>query len=104
MRPRILILSLSMVVVSQLLGVPARPAHAADEDDLASARLHFKKAGKLYDLGRYLDAAREYEAAYEAKDDPALLYNVAQAYRLGGDNPNAARAYKSFLRRMPRAP
>jgi tetratricopeptide (TPR) repeat protein len=82
----------------------AAGAHAGEEDDLASARTHYRRGMKAYDLGRYLDAAHEYEQAYDAKEDPALLFNIAQAYRLGGDNASAVRAYRSFLRRVPRAP
>src|SRR5258706_9710451 len=92
------------LMVLIVLGALSGGAGANDEDDLVTARLHFKKGNKAYDLGRYLEAAREYEAAYDAKDDPALLFNIAQAYRLGADNPNAVRAYKAFLRRMPRSP
>lgn len=79
----------------------ASVAHA--ESDPAKAREHFKSGTKAYDLGRYLDAAREYETAYEIHDEPALLYNIAQAYRLGGENVKAMRAYKAFLRRSPKA-
>ena len=66
-----------------------------------SAKAHFVRGTKLYDLGRYLEAAKEYEATYELKDDPAILFNIGQAYRLGKDFPDAIRAYKSFLRRVP---
>ena len=34
---------------------------------------------------RFAEAAEEYEAAYQAKDDPALLFNLGQAYRLAGN-------------------
>jgi len=81
----------------------ASMAHAEGED-VAAAREHYRRGNKAYDLGRYHEAAQEYEQAYEAKDDPALLFNVAQAYRLAEDYKNALRAYRAFLRRMPRAP
>jgi tetratricopeptide (TPR) repeat protein len=74
---------------------PASPS----ADDVESARNHFKRASRLFDLQRYDEAAREYEAAYERKDDPALLFNIGQAYRLAGDNVKAIGAYKSYLRR-----
>ncbi len=77
-------------------------AHA--DSSTASAKAHYEKGTTLYDLGRYLDAAHEYEEAYAAKNDPALLFNVAQAYRLGGDNAAALRTYRSFLRRVPDPP
>jgi tetratricopeptide (TPR) repeat protein len=79
----------------------ATPALA---DDIGEARAHYQKGGKLYDLGKYLDAAKEYEAAYQIKDDPVLLFNIGQAYRLARSYPDAIRAYRSYLRRRPDAP
>jgi len=76
----------------------------ARADDVGAAREHYQKGTRAYDLGHYDEAVKEYEAAYRAKDDPALLFNIAQAYRLSGDNAAAVRAYKSFLRRVPEAP
>jgi tetratricopeptide (TPR) repeat protein len=78
-----------------LIAVPAAA------DDTQSARAHYARGTKLFDLGRYLEAAKEYEATYELKDDPAILFNLGQAYRLGHDYASAMRAYKSFLRRAP---
>lgn len=76
----------------------------AQADDIAQAREHFRKGSKAFDLGHYREAVKEYEAAYQLKEDPALLFNIAQAYRLDGDNENALRIYKSFLNRVPDAP
>jgi tetratricopeptide (TPR) repeat protein len=78
----------------------ALAAPNAGADDIAEAREHYRKGSKAYDLGHYQDAIREYEAAYTIKDDPALLFNIAQAYRLAGDYPNAIRSYKSFAGRQ----
>ncbi len=80
-----------------LLTLPARA------DDVSAAREHFRKGSVLYDLQRYSEAAREYEMAYEAKDDPALLFNIAQAYRLGLEYQKAIGYYRAFLRRNPNA-
>jgi tetratricopeptide (TPR) repeat protein len=76
-------------------------AHA---DDVSAARLHYKRGTTYFDLGRYHDAAKEYEAAFEAKDDPVLLFNIAQAYRQAHEYPDAMRFYKAYLRRLPNAP
>lgn len=76
-------------------------AHA---DDVQSARDHFDRGTRLYDLAQYADAAKEYEAAYKAKPDPALLFNCGQAYRGAGEPGKAIGFFKSFLRRMPDAP
>jgi tetratricopeptide (TPR) repeat protein len=73
-------------------------------EDTAAAREHFHRASAFFDLGRFDEAAREYEAAYESKNDSALLFNVAQSCRLGGNHAKALQAYRSFLRRDPNAP
>jgi tetratricopeptide (TPR) repeat protein len=75
----------------------------ASAEDITAAKMHYEKGTTLFDLQRYLDAAREYEAAFESKNDPALLFNIGQAYRFGGDYPKAIAAFKSFLRRLPEA-
>ncbi len=79
-------------------------ATSARADDRAVAREHYQKGTKLFDLGQFDDAVKEYEAAYQVKDDPVLLYNIAQAHRLAGHHERAIFFYKSFLRRMPKAP
>jgi tetratricopeptide (TPR) repeat protein len=70
-------------------------------DDVASAKEHYHRGTKLFDLRRYREAAQEYEAAYELRDDPALLFNIAQAYRFAGDYEQAIGFYRSYLRRLP---
>jgi tetratricopeptide (TPR) repeat protein len=74
-------------------------AQPAGGDEVEIAKQHYKRASRLFDLQRYAEAAHEYEAAYEAKDDPAFLYNIGQAYRLAGDYEKAIRAYKTYLLR-----
>ncbi|MSP62219.1 MAG: hypothetical protein EXR72_18180 [Myxococcales bacterium] len=89
----------TLVVLGLLLGV----ARSASADNVSGARDHYRRASKLYDQRRYLEAATEFEAAYAAKDDPVFLYNVAQAYRLAGELEGALSAYGSYLKRSPRA-
>lgn len=72
-------------------------------DDIAAARMHYERGTTLFDLQRYAEAAKEYEAAFEAKSDPALLFNIGQAYRFAGDYAKALAAYRSYLRRVPEA-
>ena len=76
---------------------------SAHAEDVAAAKMHYERGTTLFDLQRYVEAAKEYEAAFEAKNDPALLFNIAQAYRFGGDYAKAIAAYRSFLRRVPEA-
>ena len=94
----------SIAVLLCLVALSARVARAGEDAALAQAREHYEKGTTAFDLGRYLDAAHEYEKAYEVRNDPALLYNIAQAYRLGHDYSSALRSYRSYLRRLPNAP
>ncbi len=73
----------------------ARPVHA---DDRADARAHYEKATGAYALGRYGDAAAEFEAAFALKPDPAILYNAAQANRLAGKKERALELYRNYRR------
>jgi tetratricopeptide (TPR) repeat protein len=75
----------------------------ARADERATAREHYFKGTKAFDLGLYEEAITEYQAAYKAKDDPALLYNIAQAHRLAGHAPEALRFYKVYLSKLPHA-
>ena len=75
-------------------------ARAEKED----ARKHYDRATAAFGLGRYADAAVEYEAAFRLRPDPALLYNCAQSYRLGGNKPRALELYRNYLRLYGDAP
>lgn len=75
-----------------------------DSGDIEAAKKHFRKAEKLFELGRFQDALKEYEAAYEAKALPELLFNIGQCHRNLGDYRAAAFQYKLYLRKRPDAP
>jgi hypothetical protein len=64
-----------------------------------SAKAHYERGTVLFDLRRYAEAAREYELAFELKPDPALLFNIGQAYRLAHDYDKAIAAFRAYIRR-----
>ncbi|HEY2745109.1 MAG TPA: hypothetical protein VGL86_10820 [Polyangia bacterium] len=78
-------------------------AASAGPEDRAAAREHYAKGTKAFDLGRYDEAIAEYVAAYELIDDPALLYNLAQAHRLAGHPRDALRFFRVYLSKVPNA-
>jgi tetratricopeptide (TPR) repeat protein len=98
MLQRSLILALS--ILSATMGTRAEAQ--SPSGDVEAARQHFRQGLKYYDLGRFLEAAHEYEAAFEAKDDAVMLFNIGQAYRFAGEYGKALGAYKAFLRRDPK--
>jgi tetratricopeptide (TPR) repeat protein len=79
------------------------PIVCARADNLSTARQHFERGATLYDLGRFAEAAKEFEAAYEDKNDPALLFNIARAYRFAGSYSRSLIAYRAYLRNLPNA-
>ena len=87
--------ALTAVLTAAIVTTAAGPAFA---DDRTDARVHYDKATAAYALGRYADAAAEFEQAFTLKPDPAILYNAAQAYRLAGNKDRALQLYRSYLR------
>jgi len=62
------------------------------------ARNHYQRGTALFNLGEFEPAAAEYKLAYLSLNEPVFLYNIAQAYRLGGDLEKAAFFYGSYAR------
>jgi len=86
-----------VAVVVGLLGVLGLFETAAHADEVSEARQHYQRAQTHYAVGEFADAAREYQAAYKLKPDPALLYNAAQASRLAGLHRQALLLYKNYV-------
>lgn len=63
----------------------------------------FESATAEFNLGHYEKAASMYEDVYKITLEPVLLYNIAQARRLGGDLEKAIFFYKGYLRAQPQA-
>ena len=89
-----------LVAMAALLTLSAGVARG---DDQGAARDHYVKGTRAYELGIYDEAIAEYMAAYKAKDDPALLFNLGQAHRLAGHAAEALRFYKTYLAKLPEA-
>src|SRR5262245_23476337 len=78
--------------------VAAAAAHLAQAANSDEARAYAEKATAAYALAHYDVAAENFEKAFEAKQDAALLFNAAQAHRLAGNKPRALTLYQSYLR------
>lgn len=70
----------------------------------AAALVHYQAGMVHYNVGDFDLAIDEFKLAYEISSAPALLFNIAQAYRLKKDHDPAIHAYRSFLRLQPNAP
>jgi tetratricopeptide (TPR) repeat protein len=75
----------------------ARPVRAQAED----AKAHYQKATAHFAVGEYREAAAEYEEAFKLKQDPAILFNAAQSFRLAGDNQKALLLYNNIIKLYP---
>jgi hypothetical protein len=86
------------VVTLCLVAQPAR----GDTPEL-EARRHFMAGTQALKAGEYNRAAEEYRLAYQFKNDPLIIYNIAQALRLAGDPAGAIHNYEWYLRERPQA-
>jgi tetratricopeptide (TPR) repeat protein len=78
-----------------LLLLSAATGHAED------AKAHYQKATAHFAVGEYHDAAIEYEEAFKLKQDPAILFNAAQSFRLAGENQKALLLYNNIVKLYP---
>lgn len=89
-----------------LLGL-AQPAFAQDDTvDRARAAELFANGSRLYEDGLYEQAIVAFEASYEVSKEPALFFNIANAYERMGEPAKALDAlnrYRPFVTADKRA-
>jgi tetratricopeptide (TPR) repeat protein len=73
-------------------------AQAPSPSKADQAREHYQAGLRYYNLANYPPAIAEFKRAYELTGAPELLFNIGQAYRLGGDCGTAMRFYRNYLR------
>lgn len=88
-------LALAFALVALLLAGRARA------DDEAEGKRRFLAGQKLYAEGKYLEAAREFEAGYAAAPRGAFLLNIGHSYRLAGELEKARANYELLLELEP---
>ncbi len=104
--PRLLLRCVPAVTLLVLVAAPAARADAPDvirNDIPARARALAERGRKHHDEGNYAAAIAAFTEAYALAPSPALLFNLAQSYRLGGHCDDAATMYKRFLATDPPA-
>lgn len=95
-RSVIAVLSLSLLVPEVAF---AQPADVASSD---KASVLFAQGKRHYDIAEYPAAIASWKESYLLSNEPLLLFNIAQAYRLGGDCAQANRFYLNYKRAVPR--
>ena len=101
--PALAVLALVSLLCS---GSPSALAQGAPVDDattLAAAKESFDQAEKSYALGKFGDALRQYERAFDLKPLPAFLFNIGQCHRNLGNWERASFFYNGYLSRDPKA-
>lgn len=97
MRLRIFMLALMLLLSTR--------AFASDADEATEeARRHVNDAKVAYTLGEFDRAIVSWKEAYRLKPLPAILFNLAQAYRMAGDYKESRFQYENYLRELPNAP
>ena len=65
------------------------------------ARLMFEAGRSAYDAGRFTDALKSFQRAYELSQRPALLYNLGQAADRLREDEIALDAFERFVQAVP---
>lgn len=83
--------------------IAARPAHAQPKVDKKQLAKQYTDSGLAAQAAGDFDTAITfYEKAYEQVPHPVLLFNMAQAHRLGGRLAKARELYQRYLDAEPR--
>src|SRR5262245_271323 len=70
----------------------------------SEARAAYKEGTRQFEIGNYPAALEAFKKAYLLFEEPALLFNMAQCYRLLGQKQDALRTYRMFNRKLPNNP
>ena len=96
----------SLLVVFLCALALVQTAHADGGDDEAaerSARQHYERGQKLFNLQKFGDALEQFHSAYDAKPMPEFLFNIGQCHRNLGEYEAAIFSFKKFLKLDPDA-
>src|SRR5262245_61621816 len=82
------------------------PGAALGQEPISQDRAHtlFEEAQVHYRLQEYERALSGFREAYRLVQEPSLLFNIAQCYRLLNRGPEAIRTYEAFLAAIPDTP
>jgi tetratricopeptide (TPR) repeat protein len=92
----------SLLVVLAVAG--AVPSVAAAAVDHRPGRALFEQAETKFNLGKFEDAAADYQSAYEAEPLPAFLFNIGQCYRNMGNYERAQFFFRRYVTLDPLSP
>lgn len=82
----------------------AAPVAPPRAQSTTEARRRFMRGERLFQMGRYSDAAREYERGYRLAPLPGFLINIAHCHVRRGHLHQAREIYLQFLDAAPTSP
>ncbi len=98
----------ALTAASTVVGaLPVAHAEGGDGDAIAderAAKKHYDRGQKLFNLRKFSEAIAAFEAAFEAKPIPKILFNIGQAHRNLGEHEAAIFSFKRYLKLLPVAP
>src|SRR4051812_10840821 len=95
--------ALAVALLALLLGAGGGGGEARAEDE-AEGRVHFARGQELFKAKRFLEAAHEFEAGFEAAPRPLFLLNIGHSYRRAEQFRKAKSVYEMLLRVEPNTP
>ncbi|MEO8703097.1 MAG: tetratricopeptide repeat protein [Kofleriaceae bacterium] len=90
-------------MLSQQAGETIAAAVAPEPSKKQKFDQHYQSALAFYAGKKYPEAIAEFETAYEVDPQPLLIFNIAQAYRHGGQLDRALAKYRDYLAKDPAA-
>ena len=92
----------AILVAVAVMSAPFVAHGDADTGEIPTkARTLAERGRAFHDAGDYSDAIAAFTQAYVIAPSPALLFNIAQAYRLQGNCDDAALMYRRYLATNP---
>ncbi len=91
-------------MLALFLGGSSTTVHAEQAGETTSVQELTREAKRLFDAGDFDGSARLSARAYEKKQHPVILFNMAQARRKAGQLSEALPLYERFLRDAPASP
>lgn len=91
-----MVMGLALMTLALAAGAPV---HASPQAPATQAQVQFDLGRRLYAVSEYRKALDAFKAAYVAKADPALLFNIAECHRQLGERTEAITFYRRFLTR-----
>ena len=95
---------LKQILVVMICSLAMGNLGQSQETDTAreQAKAFYKAGQKAFKAEKYGEAIAYFEKAYQAKNHPALLVNIARIYEAGNDLKNAIKYQKLYKKASPK--